>query len=1085
MYPPATISIGRDETQCDVVIAEPSVSRVHATITWDAGTGQYLLHHAGSQSPLSIEGGGPVLPGVPQPVQYGMRICIGRKAIVTIDEALMAKLVAPTTFRGPYYPQVRFASAAIAQIEAPMRAAKVPHSTPTGSPLRVGRDPSNDIVIDAPQVSRFHALLWLLPEHPGSFAFEVAKNPQTGELPSNGIGVGAPHPHVARGVVGPNDVLYLGSYRIPAFQLARHVERYLEHAAPSGPVAQSTSGSATTSLSLPAHGTVILGRDKDVAQLVLDSPKVSRRHAEVEIRSQNDLRIRDLGSANGTFVNGVRISGWTSVGPTDRVSLGQIHLTLVPGQPVRRTVYHGNIRLEARSVDIVVPDKKAKGGTKTLVNGVSLTIMPSELVGLMGPSGAGKTTFLKALNGYSPPTNNDGVVLVNSDNLYERYAEWQHDIGYLPQDDIVFPQLTVEESLRFTARLRLPPDTSRAEIQSRIDALIQRLDLESTRHVKIGDAIDKGISGGQRKRVNLAQELLSDPSILFLDEPTSGLASGDTLQVMKLLRELADDGKTVLLTIHQPALAAYQLMDNVVYLFQGSLIYYGPTHPDSILFLNREAAAQGPTSALCADPGQALAEIELEMRTASEQKQPLAPLVSQRRDAYQRSAYYRDYVQERADGRGGTVQTRKVQKRRPKRGFFHQLGVLIHRLVTVQRKDGTNTSILLAQAPIIAAVMVLVFGRHLMDDPTLFERNDHTPGALFMMVAASIWFGCSNAARAIVGEQAIYLRERMVNLRIDSYVLSKFIVLGALSAVQCFLLLGLTYPALSLQGSFLHLFAVLWLTAMVGVAMGLTVSATVRSGEAAVALVPILLIPQILLGGVLVPADSFSKPVRVLASVMASRWAYEAMLNEELGDQDVHAWFDACNTAEGTSGPAPDAATLTCELRGWPDGDPHYTLVAYQEVSPGIPGTTSPRRASLWVGCGDQRREERARVLSSVPEQLHAANPPVHTYQDLPSRNAACMQVCPALQNASALTPVERGFGVTSSTSWRSCAETDLADLRSEYRTIPDRTAWRVHHEARPALHRLLGALGALALVFGLLVGGILIYRDPIPGDEQ
>lgn len=224
----------------------------------------------------------------------------------------------------------------------------------------------------------------------------------------------------------------------------------------------------------------------------------------------------------------------------------------------------------------------------------------------MGPSGAGKTTLISALNGYTPPTL--GQVLFNDRDLYANYGQFQGVIGYVPQDDIMHGDLTVARALYYTARLRLPPDSSDAEIAERIKVVIEQLGLKGTENVLIGSPQKRGISGGQRKRVNLAMELLTDPAVLFLDEPTSGLSSEDTLTVMRLLRTLADEGKTILLTIHQPSLEAYRQLDNLVVVAKdpgttdpGRLTYYGPAYPQAVQFFNpqhEEGAVLSPDEVL-------------------------------------------------------------------------------------------------------------------------------------------------------------------------------------------------------------------------------------------------------------------------------------------------------------------------------------------------------------------------------------------------------------------------------------------------------------------------------------------------------
>ena len=327
---------------------------------------------------------------------------------------------------------------------------------------------------------------------------------------------------------------------------------------------------------------MVLGRDPQCDH-VLDYPMVSWRHARIT-RDGASLFVEDLNSSNGTFVNGERIRERTAVKPGDVVGLGSYRFLLGTDGNFRQRDYRGDLTVEARGICVDAVGRR-------LLEEVSLTIYPSEFVGLMGPSGAGKSTLMNVLNGYSPPRS--GQVLINGRSLYRHFDEFRGLIGFVPQDDIIHSELTVREALFYSARLRLPKDFTNRDIHKRIDDVLAQLGLSGIDDVLIGSPTRKGISGGQRKRVNLAMELLTDPSVLFLDEPTSGLSSEDTLIVMQVLRKLADSGKTILLTIHQPSLEAFSKLDNVVVVGKdagssdaGRLAFYGPAYPDSIQFFN-------------------------------------------------------------------------------------------------------------------------------------------------------------------------------------------------------------------------------------------------------------------------------------------------------------------------------------------------------------------------------------------------------------------------------------------------------------------------------------------------------------------
>lgn len=876
------ITVGRDEAVCDVVVDAQGVSSQHCQIRYDVRAARYVVDDLRSTNGTFVAFGEhttQVLPGGPARLDAGGFLLLGRAVAIPVDDALLVKLqdagaarsplrLAPNgtvSLGGASIP--RYASGGAGARGGPRAgvgagpAGAIVGGAAGGRRLTIGRSPDADHVIDAPMISLRHCEIELAPGGARAHVRDLGS--------TNGLFLNSPEARVAEATVGPDDVLYLGSYRLPVRLL----------------LAQLSGAARRPGLTLPSAGTVVIGRAGRGADIELDAPQVSARHAEVRVEGGR-VAIRDLGSLNGTWVNDQRIGGEVHVRAEDRVALGSFPIRLVPGEPIAAPSRAGNITLSCDGLTVAVADRNT-GGDKVLVRDIGLTVYPSEFVGLMGPSGAGKTTLLQALNGYTPPTA--GRVLLNGADLYDHYDHYRTDIGYVPQDDIVFPQLTVFESLRYTARLRLPPDTTDEEIAARIAMLLDRLEIGATRDVLIGDALDKGISGGQRKRVNLAQELLTEPSLLFLDEPTSGLASEDTLQVMRMLRELADAGKTIVLTIHQPSLEAYKQLDSVIYLLFGGLAYYGPAWPRSITYMN--GGADVPLD----DPGQAMRPLANEARAALSAPDPARAVEAaalRRAQLFAESPIHREFVAQRkaapvsSTGSGGKTEVRPA--------LLDQTGVLASRAALIRRRDRVNTSVLLAQAPVIALLIILVFQRSHGAESTYFERMNGVTGILFMMVASAVWFGCSNTARAIVGELAIYRRERMVNLRIDSYVLSKFLVLGTMCAAQCLVMLLIVRAGVDLQGQFGAYWMTLTLCSWAGLGMGLVLSAIVRSGEAAAALVPILLIPQIALGGVLMPHYAQPEFVRGVAGLTVSRWGMEALMHTERADETTRDVARAC-----------------------------------------------------------------------------------------------------------------------------------------------------------------------------------------------
>lgn len=719
------------------------------------------------------------------------------------------------------------------------RAMAVPKSL--REPVLVGRAPDADIVLDAPQISRHHAELkytgagWRVKDLGGA----------------NGTYVNDRANRVEEVTVTDDDVLFFGSYRFPVTRIRDFLDTGHENV-----------HGGTVPLPLDKQ-IVTIGRGPD-NDVVIDEPQISRHHARL-VRSEGSLYLEDLASANGTFIDGDRIKDRTVLEAGQTVSFGSyaIRLDLARGH-IQRS-YRGDILIQAENISV---DVATVEGKRTILDAVSFTVYPTEFVGLLGPSGAGKTTLLMSLIGYTRPTK--GRTLVNGDDLSKNYDRYRGAVGYVPQEDIIHRELTVYEALYYTAKLRLPPDTTDVEIDRRIMQVLSDLEIDDTRDIRIGTPERKGISGGQRKRVNLALELLTEPSLLCLDEPTSGLASEDALNVMRLLRRLADGGRTILLTIHQPSLQAYRLLDNCLYLADGEEVYYGPAYPDSMLYFHPDVKPNtAQADRVLADPGSCMRQI-MEAKRAGEPMETFAA-------RYRQSRYHEEYVDERRKNRGAVRVTKPSERKRP-RFSIRQFLTLCRRYFNIRMKDRVGMFVLLVQAPVIALLLDLVF---VSESGGMMSRVTHTPYALFLLVVSAIWFGCSNAAREIVAEQAIYRRERMVNLSISAYVLSKFTVLGLLCLVQCVILLAGTYFVLDFHGNpALHL-GTLWLSSLVGVGMGLLLSSVVRTSEAAMATVPILLIPQIILGGAIMPIDRMNEPTSIASHVVASRWAFEAVLQTE------------------------------------------------------------------------------------------------------------------------------------------------------------------------------------------------------------
>lgn len=725
--------------------------------------------------------------------------------------------------------------------------------------VTVGRLPGNDIVLEDKTVSGRHARV--IYDRGEVFVEDLGSR--------NGTYILGESIPVSRALIRPQDMLLLGKCQLPAAIFFRERESLRPNVAADSEILLKTEMGEGPAIAHGAfdlrgkRGVLLLGRSAN-ADFQLDYPMVSLRHAQLSINS-GMITITDLGSSNGTFVNGKRIRRAAQIVPGDVVALGSVWFVLSDdGCSLAPRAARGDITIEARSVFVAV------AGGKRLLENVSLSILPGEFVGLMGPSGAGKSTLIAALNGYMPPSQ--GTVQINGQDLYGDAGNFKGMIGYVPQDDIMHSDLTVFEALYYTARLRLPTDYSEEELRKRISRVLGELGLQGTEDTRIGNAERRGISGGQRKRVNVAMELLTDPPLLFIDEPTSGLSSEDALSVMRLLRQLADNGKTVVLTIHQPSLDAYRLMDNLIVIGKdgspptpGQLAYYGPAYPDAIRFFEPESVSAASPDAVL----RGLATRSIRDWTRE----------------YAGSPYHRRFVRNRLERRRRPV-CRAVRKR-PAAGGASQYLTLVKRGIAVKLKDTWNTGVLLIQAPLIALLIGLVFGPKLASKVTLSNYAgvaNATATTMFLLGISAIWFGSSNSAREIVSESAIYRRERMVGLGIPSYVASKITVLALLCLFQCGVLLVLVGWLGSISASWMTLFSSLFIASLVGVSLGLAISALARTSEVAAGVLPLVILPMVILGGILLPLHELPRspiPMRSLASLMPSRWAFESLLMPE------------------------------------------------------------------------------------------------------------------------------------------------------------------------------------------------------------
>jgi ABC-type multidrug transport system ATPase subunit len=714
-----------------------------------------------------------------------------------------------------YGESVGAASATIVELKRPRGTRPVPVELAAGACVSIGSArPSQVVLEDAGVLPRHATLRW---DDQGLWIEPLDGAP----IKLNGRLLDGP----AR--LGEGDWLLLGS--TPYAVTLR-----------GGP--ETTAPAARTAPSGAGARTLTVGRLAE-CDVCIDSPVVSRQHARLVVEPGAGCFLEDLGSTNGTFVDGQRVQGRTALAPGSRVQFASFAY-LFDGVALRQAESAGRVRLVARGLGKTVIDTATRR-PRALLRDVNLAIEPGEFAIVFGTSGSGKSTLVDALSGRRPAS--EGSVLYNDLDLYGHFDVFRAAVGYVPQQDIVHRRITVGRALAYTARLRLPEDTSEREIEGYVARVLERVGLPDKADVPIDTPAP--LSGGQLKRVSVAVELISNPALLFLDEATSGLDAATDKRMMRLFADLAADGKTVVCVTH--TLENVDVCDLVVLMHRGFLVYVGP-----------------PDGALDHFEVKRLPEV-YEKLEASEPEGWA--------ERFAASAHHENFVGSRLHRPAGDTSAlapaaaAEVTLKRP-RNALRQAVILTRRYVDLILADQRNLAILLLQAPLIGLVIGLVF--ELGEGA---QRATAESQVSFMLVVSAIWFGCLNSAREIVKELPIWRRERAVNLEPLPYLASKLGPLAAISALQVAGLVAATTLLLDLSGSAWAQACVLWLASLAATAMGLLVSALVTSSDKAVATVPVLLIPQVILSGAIVALGGAVE--WVAKTTMISYWAFDAMKN--------------------------------------------------------------------------------------------------------------------------------------------------------------------------------------------------------------
>lgn len=604
----------------------------------------------------------------------------------------------------------------------------------------------------------------------------------------------------------------------------------------TSPVAKVSEQGRLSAVHQVRQPRITIGRlaDNDV---VLDDLLVSRRHAELR-RTPSGWKISDLNSGNGTFVNGRRVSE-TAVTARDVIGIGHSLLQLDGDQLVAFVDAGGNT-FEADDLTVTT----AKG--TTLLQSVSFALPGRTLLAVIGPSGAGKSTLLNALTGARPADSGD--VRYAERDLYQDYDELRQRIALVPQDDVLHTQLTVRQALSYAARLRFPADTTASDRRRRVEEVLAELGLSGQADQRI-----TSLSGGQRKRTSVALELLTKPSLLFLDEPTSGLDPGMDRSVMRTLRDLADDSRTVVVVTHN--VANIEICDQLLLLAPGGWVaYFGP-----------------PTEALRYFDQRDFADIFLLLATAPGEHWA------------RRFRQSPDYQPTRS-GQPGAVGRRSAETsgRAPRQqGSLTQLAVLSRRYLAVIASDRQYV-IFLAVLPLVLSLLArAVPGSAGLSVSAAIAADDPQPSRLLLvLIIGAALMGAAASVRELVKERAIYRRERAIGLSIGAYLSSKILVLGIITGLQASLftmisLLGRTSPddPLILTSGHTEILLAVLCVAITSMLTGLVISAVIDNADRGMPLLVLMIMVQLILCGGLF--EVYDRPVLEQVSwLVPSRWGY-------------------------------------------------------------------------------------------------------------------------------------------------------------------------------------------------------------------
>lgn len=580
------------------------------------------------------------------------------------------------------------------------------------------------------------------------------------------------------------------------------------------------------------------------------------------------------------------------------ISSSKIYI-LSPGSSIRSTkvnpIYYSDIvshfLISESKGKIVLEVKKLeynfKNG-KTGLHPLSFNENSGKLIGIMGGSGAGKSTLLNILNGNNIPSS--GEVLINGYNLHKQKDKLEGVIGFIPQDDLLIEELTVYQNLFYNTKLCFAGSTD-AEINELVLKMLNDLGLIETKDLKVGNSLMQTISGGQRKRLNIALELIREPSILYVDEPTSGLSSRDSENIMDLLKELALKGKLVFVVIHQPSSDIFKMFDKLLLLDTGGYPIYNGNPVESVIYFKTIINQVNANESECVTCGNVNPEQIFNIIESKVLDENGNQTRNRRIPPKEWNEYYHSSLAGNSEQLSEEV-INTIHNTFRKPNFINQFKVFAARNILSKLSDRQYLSINLLEAPLLALLLATLTKYYKNNSNYLFSDNKNLPAYLFMSVLVALFIGLTVSAEEIIRDRKILKRESFLNLSKGSYLLSKILILFIISAFQTFTFVLIGNYILEIKGMYFDYWLVLFTTSCFANMLGLNISATFNSAVTIYILIPFLLIPQILLSGVIVKFDelnpkiSSQSVVPMWGEIMTSRWAFEALaVNQYLNNE--------------------------------------------------------------------------------------------------------------------------------------------------------------------------------------------------------